>query len=202
MLSSEHSTWANKRQNKQHGRLIPISLKLDCRQGWQGCKHLLLQSLRFQITRSYTCSYWEKLKRQGKEGRGQAKYYEYLWSDFAKKNVCLKILQKFCQRNFLIYVDVAGMQRCLYLLSFSTFATAQLFQMTALNKLQEFSRMTKRKHQFALTTESLFQKSKFLNVWDLSFHFTSPPPFSRLNKNRSTVNHNILAWGQCNCLLC
>ena len=56
----------------------------------------------------------------------------------------MSILQKICQRKFLIYVDVAGMQKCLYLLSFSTFATAQLFQMTALNKLQEFAPKAKR----------------------------------------------------------
>ena len=97
----------------------------------------------------------------------------------------MSILQKICQRKFLIYVDVAGMQKCLYLLSFSAFATAQLFQMTALNKLQEFARKAKRNinlHslQRVFSKNESFQMYCWLAVgvfeWDLSFHFTSSPP--------------------------
>ena len=129
-----------------------------------------------------------------------------------KKNIGLKmsILQKICQRKFLIYVDVAGMQKCLYLHSFSSFATAQLFQMTALNKLQEFARKAKRNinlHslQRVFSKNESFQMCFWLTSLNGIYPLISPHrlhcPHCPLNKNRNTANHNMLAWGECNCLL-
>ena len=71
----------------------------------------------------------------------------------------MSILQKICQRKFLIYVDVAGRDAEMPLSPFFFyFCNCAVVPNDGIEQAARVCTKGKEKHQFALATEGLFQK--------------------------------------------